>query len=168
MVFDFHRNYHSNGSARYRSYILVTFWECIAGPPILEFCRKEGFDIPRSTSNQNIQHNEREKTENPRQRTRVLLYPEFWVSIWRSGVLVCRLLVFMNISYEVSELEKTVLQLAPGHQWTRRSPAAIPSGPSSITVWSRSGVLSSTKCMHTEKSEVLRPSLKKWNFRYPL
>lgn len=31
-------------------------------------------------------------------------------------VLVCRLLVFLNISYQVSESEKTVLQLAPGHQ----------------------------------------------------
>lgn len=31
MVFDFHRNYHSNGSTHSRSYIHITFWEWVDG-----------------------------------------------------------------------------------------------------------------------------------------
>lgn len=142
------------------------------GPPMLAGKRVLTFREARQTETFKTM-----KVRNPQTKNRRSAVPRVPGVDLKVGVFLCLLFVFLNAKYQFSQSEKTGLQQAPRHQWTQRSlrSSGYPISPvinhclvteQSVCVCvlkvcrASKPILSSTKCMHSEKNDVRRSSLK--------
>lgn len=103
MVFDFHRNYHSNGSARSCSYIHIKFWEWVDGNEQVHQYFLQEREFRHSKKHIKLKHSIHCKGR----------YQGCWVCY----CVPC----FWTPSIKSQMQRRLNFSWAPGRQWTQRS-----------------------------------------------